>query len=337
MKLYVHHDGQQLGPYSLEDVLSQLSAGTIQPTDLAWHEGALEWQPLASIPAIARNAPPPLAAAAALPAAAPSNTQGLAIASLVLGILSLLTAGLTAIPAVICGHVSRANIRKSAGTQTGDGLALVGLILGYVGVAIIGVAVLAGLAVPVILNQQKKGDLSEASSNVRSLGCALFNFEQDYGIYPSDAAAVEVLKNNPDTDIPFGKATSNDYFRQLIAAGYIDTERSFYAHIAGCHKSDNNIGGGHCLEKGECGYSYVIGVQSNAYPAQPLMLTPLIPGTARFDPQPFGGRAVILWTDCSVTTERIDNSGHVLRQGTNLLDPAHPVWQDKPPRIVWPE
>ena len=65
MKLYVHHDGQQIGPYSLEDVLAQLAADTIQPTDLAWHEGALEWQPLASIPAIIRNAPPPLTEAAA--------------------------------------------------------------------------------------------------------------------------------------------------------------------------------------------------------------------------------------------------------------------------------
>ena len=272
-----------------------------------------------------------------LHAAAPSNTQGLAIASLVLGILSFLTAGLTAIPAVICGHVSRATIRKSAGAQTGDGLALVGLILGYVGVAIMGVAVLAGLAVPVILNQQKKGALSEACSNVRSLGIVLSNFDQDYGTYPSDASAAEVLKNNPDSDITFGKASSNDYFRQLIAAGYIDTEKIFYAPIAGCRKPDNNMTDGHCMEKGECGYSYIIGVQSNSNPPQPLMLTPLIPGTDHFDRQTFGGKAVILWTDLSVTTERIDKSGHVLQQGTNLLDPAHPVWQDKPPRIVWPE
>lgn len=61
----------------------------------------------------------------------------LAIVSLVFGIL-----GWTVIPlignlvAIICGHIARGQIRLSGGTQQGDGLALAGLIIGYLGLAL---------------------------------------------------------------------------------------------------------------------------------------------------------------------------------------------------------
>ena len=46
-----------------------------------------------------------------------------------MGLLSLFP--LFAILAVVFGHVARAQIRKSAGRQKGAGMALAGLILGY--------------------------------------------------------------------------------------------------------------------------------------------------------------------------------------------------------------
>ena len=57
------------------------------------------------------------------------RTNSLAVASLLLGLLSLFP--LFGILAVVFGHVARAQIRKSAGAQKGAGLALAGLILGY--------------------------------------------------------------------------------------------------------------------------------------------------------------------------------------------------------------
>ena len=61
----------------------------------------------------------------------------IAIWSLVLAILSF-TCGwlLTAIPAVICGHIAWSKIRKSGGTLGGKNIAIAGLILGYIGLAI---------------------------------------------------------------------------------------------------------------------------------------------------------------------------------------------------------
>ena len=61
------------------------------------------------------------------------NTSVSAIMSLIFGILSWL--GLTflgAIIAIVCGHVARSEIRRApVGTIQGDGMALAGLILGY--------------------------------------------------------------------------------------------------------------------------------------------------------------------------------------------------------------
>lgn len=84
------------------------------------------------------------------------KTEGLAVFSLVLGILSLIACSIFAgIPAVICGHMSRSRISGSNGALGGAGLALTGLILGYLSVAllvgivvmfvVVGVGVGAGL------------------------------------------------------------------------------------------------------------------------------------------------------------------------------------------------
>lgn len=59
------------------------------------------------------------------------QTSTAAVLSLVFGILGLFFFG--SIVAVICGHIARSNIRNSDGTLTGDGLAVAGLITGYIG------------------------------------------------------------------------------------------------------------------------------------------------------------------------------------------------------------
>ena len=90
--------------------------------------------------------PPPLPTAPA-----PAKSSGLAIWSLVLGILSLTCFWLlTAIPAVICGHVAYSRIRRSAGALSGEGLALGGLITGYASIAlsIFVIPLLAAIAIP---------------------------------------------------------------------------------------------------------------------------------------------------------------------------------------------
>jgi hypothetical protein len=62
-------------------------------------------------------------------------TNGLAIAALVLGLVGWVPCGVGSILAVVLGFVARTQIRNSQGRQGGDGLALAGIILGFLAIA----------------------------------------------------------------------------------------------------------------------------------------------------------------------------------------------------------
>ena len=60
-------------------------------------------------------------------------TSGLAIGAMICGIAEIFTLGFAAIPAVILGHLARAQIKRTG--ERGDGMAIAGLVLGYLGIA----------------------------------------------------------------------------------------------------------------------------------------------------------------------------------------------------------
>ncbi|MCX4748461.1 DUF1707 and DUF4190 domain-containing protein [Kitasatospora sp. NBC_01287] len=66
------------------------------------------------------------------PVPAPSN-NGMAVASLVLGLLCAPSLGVLGIPALVTGHLARQQIRRTR--EAGDGLATFGLVMGYLSVA----------------------------------------------------------------------------------------------------------------------------------------------------------------------------------------------------------
>jgi uncharacterized RDD family membrane protein YckC len=68
--------------------------------------------------------------------AQPTETAASAIASLALGICSclLLLGPLAGIPAVVCGHVALSNMKANP-RLGGKGLAIAGLVTGYLGIA----------------------------------------------------------------------------------------------------------------------------------------------------------------------------------------------------------
>jgi len=73
----------------------------------------------------------------------PPSTNSMAVASMVLGVAEFFTLGLTAIPAVICGHIARRQMKETA--QRGDGLATGGLVLGYMAIIFWSVLIAASL------------------------------------------------------------------------------------------------------------------------------------------------------------------------------------------------
>jgi hypothetical protein len=63
------------------------------------------------------------------------STNGLAIAALVLGLVGWVPCGVGSILAIVFGFVARTQIRNSQGRQGGDGLAMAGIVLGFVAIA----------------------------------------------------------------------------------------------------------------------------------------------------------------------------------------------------------
>lgn len=78
----------------------------------------------------------------------PVSTNSLARASLVLGVAEFFTMGLTAIPAIICGHMAKREMRQTG--QRGDGLATSGLVLGYMAVIFWGILIVLSIVGAVI-------------------------------------------------------------------------------------------------------------------------------------------------------------------------------------------
>ncbi|CCK28114.1 hypothetical protein BN159_3735 [Streptomyces davaonensis JCM 4913] len=75
------------------------------------------------------------------------RTNGKAVGSAVCGLLCLVSFGLTGIPAVVLGHSARAEMQRTG--EGGDGLALTGLVLGWLSTAgwaaVLVIATIAGI------------------------------------------------------------------------------------------------------------------------------------------------------------------------------------------------
>jgi hypothetical protein len=68
MQIFVGKNGQQLGPFSLEEINRKLADGTFAGTDLGWYEGAAGWVALSGIAGVVVPAPAAPATAAPTPA-----------------------------------------------------------------------------------------------------------------------------------------------------------------------------------------------------------------------------------------------------------------------------
>jgi hypothetical protein len=101
--------------------------------------GAAIGQPAAAPQPQAYTAPP----MSGQPFAAAVKTNGLAVASLVLGIIGMIGAGgFLSILAIVFGAISMSHINKSNGMEKGKGMAVAGLILGIVGI-VLGIIIIA--------------------------------------------------------------------------------------------------------------------------------------------------------------------------------------------------
>ncbi len=158
MQWYYSKNGNQLGPISTEELQSKVVSGEIAKADLVWKDGLADWLPAGQVPElrpVASSAPdggasptpspyqppataqtrPQSPAGGAWTGAPPS--QGLAVASMVCGIIAVLTcclwclSGPLAIAAVVMGHIALSKAKAEPARYGGKGMAKAGLITGY--------------------------------------------------------------------------------------------------------------------------------------------------------------------------------------------------------------
>jgi type IV pilus assembly protein PilA len=121
-----------------------------------------------------------LSTATAVPGSlAPQKTSGMAIASLIFGILFLFFP--LSIPAVVFGHIALSQIKKSAGRLGGRGIAIAGLVLGYLGIAMIPlILIIAAIAIPNVLRARMAANEGLAAATVRSINSAQSTYQATY-------------------------------------------------------------------------------------------------------------------------------------------------------------
>jgi hypothetical protein len=103
------------------------------------------------------------------------KTSGLAIWSLVLGILSLTCCSiLGAIPGVICGHKALSKIKHSGGALAGEGLAIAGLVTGYLGIlwAVVFIPMMLAIAIPNFVKARDTAMMNACLNNLRQIDAA---------------------------------------------------------------------------------------------------------------------------------------------------------------------
>jgi prepilin-type processing-associated H-X9-DG protein len=131
-----------------------------------------------------------------------AKTSGLAISSLVLGILGFFTVGLTSLLGLILGIVGLNSIKKSAGQLKGDGVALGGIIVSSIGLILIPIMLmLLAILLPAAAKGRDVARRVMCANNMKSLGTAMKAYANDNkGLYPASSQWCDLLVQKEGVD-----------------------------------------------------------------------------------------------------------------------------------------
>ena len=135
----------------------------------------------AAVPESSSETPPP--------STGDAPTSGKAVASLVCGVFTFFLPA--SIAAIILGHISLSEIRNSAGRIGGKGLAITGLALGYLGLLIIPIIIVAAIAIPNLLHARVAANEESAVGSLRSVNTAAITYAARFeNGFPSSLAVL---------------------------------------------------------------------------------------------------------------------------------------------------
>jgi prepilin-type processing-associated H-X9-DG protein len=179
-------DQKEYGPVSSEQIQQWITLGRVNAQTKTQLNGG-EWKPLGDFPEFAAvfgsnvpplSGPPPLSQT--LTPAQPTKTSGLAIASLVLGILGFFSCGITALIGLILGIASMRQVRRSNGTIGGGGIALAGTIVSAVFLLLIP-GFMAAMLLPALSTAKQRAQSIQCVNNLKQLSLAARIYAGDNG------------------------------------------------------------------------------------------------------------------------------------------------------------
>ena len=204
-------DGKEYGPVAGEQLRQWIADGRARAGTQVRAEGATGWQPLSAVPELAaglKNAPPPLAQAAAT--AAPQQTSAMAVTSLVLGILGIFSCGITALAGLICGIVAMGKVKNSGGKLGGGGLALAGTIVSAIFLILIPIFILPAMLLPALASAKQKAMEINCANNEKQLALAVIIYSGgNTNHFPPAATWCDAIKPAVGSDRVFKCPNAN--------------------------------------------------------------------------------------------------------------------------------
>ena len=150
MEWFYIKDGEQVGPFTQEDLNNKKNSGEVAPTDLVWREGMADWLPIQQVAEFGGSGAPSPAAAGA-PAGVPAQKiDSYLWQSIAVTLLCCLPLGVVGIvfAAKVDGLVAAGDIAGAqAAADNAKKFTMIGFIIGLVvTLAYVGLVVLGALA-----------------------------------------------------------------------------------------------------------------------------------------------------------------------------------------------
>lgn len=153
------------------------------------------------------------------------QTSGKAIGSLVCGIAGLLIPFIGAVVAIVLGHLGLSEVKKSGGRLKGDGLAIAGLVLGYLEAAFFVLLIIPAILIPNLIRSRMAVNEASSVGSLRTLTTAEIAYST---ACPKIGFAYSLKELGPNgTSCPSG----NNQIDSTLASG-VNSGYQFTPHLS---------------------------------------------------------------------------------------------------------
>ena len=143
------------------------------------------------------------------------KTEPKAVTSFVFGMLSIVLSILAGIPAIVWGHMARSAIKRSMAPTKGAGMALAGLVMGYLSVVLFIIVGSVALTIPLLNRSRQSAQESIALAQLRTINTAEITYLAASGGY----GTIPQLISAGLLDDRFAKTTTGYAFEVQASPG----------------------------------------------------------------------------------------------------------------------